>query len=202
MRVEQFARDFQVALHQDGRDEQRVGVVVKTRAVAAVGGERVGGPGVDAEQVAHGVVVFQPVDQLAAGVLREQVVGRVVERVAQPRRQLLALFLVRLRRALRGHAPLAHEVQRLAPQGLVALDRCERRVAGKVDAARGAFRAVARKTELAEHRADGVVPIRRRGFRRGSRLRRIRHARGDTHAGQQQRHGDVAEPERRRFRGA
>src|SRR3954468_25021794 len=64
-------RGRQVFFEEDRGDEQGGGVVVEPASAAAVGGERLGWPGVHAEQVADGVVVLpagQALDDAGAGV--------------------------------------------------------------------------------------------------------------------------------------
>ena len=68
--IEDLGRGRQIPLHQDGRDEKRVGVVVETAAAAAVRGEFVRRTVGHAEQVADGVVVFHAVQPMAHHVAR------------------------------------------------------------------------------------------------------------------------------------
>ena len=149
--VKHLARGPEILLHEQRRERERVGHVVE--AVAGVVRRKlVGGAGLDAEDVANGVVVFRAVqaaqrDVAGVGPLRVHVEYRAIN----PIKQEPALRGRGLRLLHRGHDMTLQKLCRLLPCRLVTQQPLEALVSIESELALAHPAAVAVEAELAQH---------------------------------------------------
>ena len=69
-RLDDFPRRCEIFLHQDRRDEERITDIVETLTARAICGKFTTGREVHAEEIAHGVIVFVPIEAADGGAAR------------------------------------------------------------------------------------------------------------------------------------
>ena len=155
-----FACRLEIFLHEQWRHEECVRVVVEPAAAAAVRWKFVRRMVGEAEQVAHRQVVFQPAeaaDDHATGVFGKQIVVDVVERMAAPVDQALAIRLIGLRLLTRRrHVALAHEPHDFFQFPRIALEVRLTFPRRQIQPTLGRVRVMAFETVLFEERVESV----------------------------------------------
>ena len=167
---QQFRRRRQILFHQHRRNEKRRRIVIEPAAAAAIRRECIRRARLVAEQIAHGVVVFQPaqpVRKCAPRIARHRFGIGIVQGPIQPLDHPFALFLAGLRLVLRRHRAVAQFRERLVPRFHIAINRRDIRALVQPHAALLLLRAVALEAIRLQHRPHIFLKIRlRKGTRR------------------------------------